>query len=523
MEGISKAFGGKSVLRQIREEFAPGRFVALLGLNGAGKSTLLHCLAGIVSLSEGRVHFDGQPFGRECVDLRRRFAFLPDFPLFFPTMNALQHIGMVLRLYGKDTPGAEERVVELLRSFDLLPVAEAALPSLSRGQLYKVALAAVIAANPDLWMLDEPMASGMDAMGLREFRSRAAPRPMPGRRSFTPRRSFPWPSNSPTKCSCSIRAACMRGGGVLTAYFRRTGRTPGLAARRAMSLGSREFVGGLRRRGTAGGADPSRVAPGSAPHFLRQDPPALPSGPAPFHSPLDRLSWILRAGHRVPARARPLAHDPALGVQSLLDPRGPVSAILHGPHRGARLRRPPGGLPAGLWRGRLRCLSHLALAAPRCAGRGGIRRSRAGSGAGAVVGRAARGVAHLALGPGHGHHPGVALAPDRLPNLRRNSPYAGLCGLAPFAKHRAAGLGANGARVSSARVGDAAGLGGASGGRVGGKNSAIAFIPLGLLVFWLALAVPCYRSIVDRYAFWEPESPIPTDPPPDDAPLDARA
>jgi ABC-type multidrug transport system ATPase subunit len=173
LEGVSKAFGSKWALRQIHQEFAPGRIVAVLGLNGAGKSTLLQCLAGILSLSEGRVHYDGKVFGRECVDLRRRFAFLPDFPLFFPTMNALQHIGMVMRLYEKDTPGAEERVVELLRGFDLLPVAEAALPSLSRGQLYKVALVATIAASPDLWLLDEPMASGMDALGLREFRSRA--------------------------------------------------------------------------------------------------------------------------------------------------------------------------------------------------------------------------------------------------------------------------------------------------------------------------------------------------------------
>jgi len=173
LAGISKVFGRHRALNQIREEFAPGRVVAVLGLNGAGKSTLLHCLAGILSLNEGQVYFDDELFTRERVDLRRRFGFLPDFPIFFPWMNALEHIAMLLRLYGKDAPGAEERVLELLRNFDLLPMATARLATLSRGQIYKVALAGLIAAEPELWLLDEPMASGMDALGLRELRLRA--------------------------------------------------------------------------------------------------------------------------------------------------------------------------------------------------------------------------------------------------------------------------------------------------------------------------------------------------------------
>ena len=173
LAGVSKIYGRKRALHEVREEFAPGRIVAVLGLNGAGKSTLLHCLGGILSLSAGQIFFDDEPFTRARTDLRRRFGFLPDFPIFFPWMNALQHIGMVLRLYEKDGPGAEERVLGLLRAFDLLTLVEAPLSTLSRGQVYKMALAALLAANPDLWLLDEPMASGMDALGLREFRTRA--------------------------------------------------------------------------------------------------------------------------------------------------------------------------------------------------------------------------------------------------------------------------------------------------------------------------------------------------------------
>ena len=173
LAGVSKVYGRKRALDRVRLEFLPGKIVAVVGLNGAGKSTLLHCLAGLLSLSEGAIFYDDTPFTRERADLRMRFGFLPDFPIFFQEMTPLEHVGMALRLYEKDGPGAEDRVLELLRGFDLMPMANTPVPALSRGQAYKVALTALIAAEPELWLLDEPMASGMDALGLREFRERA--------------------------------------------------------------------------------------------------------------------------------------------------------------------------------------------------------------------------------------------------------------------------------------------------------------------------------------------------------------
>ena len=140
LAGISKVYGRKRALDQIRLEVPAGRIVAVVGLNGAGKSTLLHCLAGLLSLSEGTIFYDDAPFTRERVDLRMRFGFLPDFPIFFDGMTPLEHIGMALRLYEKDGPGAEDRVLELLRGFDLMPMANTPISALSRGQSYKVAL-----------------------------------------------------------------------------------------------------------------------------------------------------------------------------------------------------------------------------------------------------------------------------------------------------------------------------------------------------------------------------------------------
>jgi ABC-type multidrug transport system ATPase subunit len=160
-------------LRSVTLEVAPGQVVALLGANGAGKTTLLRCLAGLIVPSRGQVLYDGEPFSRERIDLRRRFMFLSDFPLFFSTYDVVRRIGIALALYEKNVMGIEHRVVELLREFDLSPKEDALFNQLSRGQAYKASLVALLAIDPEVWLLDEPLASGMDPHGIIAFKRHA--------------------------------------------------------------------------------------------------------------------------------------------------------------------------------------------------------------------------------------------------------------------------------------------------------------------------------------------------------------
>jgi ABC-type multidrug transport system ATPase subunit len=150
-----------------------GRIAAVLGPNGAGKTTLLNALSGSVLLDGGRVLMDGQALTPERADLRRRYAFIPDAPPVPGGWTPLRFIGSVLRLYETPEAGLEEKVLGILERLDLLGVARWRFHQLSRGQAYKAVLAAFLAADPEVWFVDEPFASGMDPRGLNCFKEYA--------------------------------------------------------------------------------------------------------------------------------------------------------------------------------------------------------------------------------------------------------------------------------------------------------------------------------------------------------------
>lgn len=160
-------------LQDVTLQLEPGQIVAVLGANGAGKTTLLRALAGIVAPDQGEIRYDGQPFRRDRLDLRRRIYFLPDFPEVFGYMTVLRHLAMAVHLYEVDRTGLEEKALALLREFHILPLADSPLAILSRGELYKAALVALLTVDPEVWLLDEPFASGMDSPGIAAFRRHA--------------------------------------------------------------------------------------------------------------------------------------------------------------------------------------------------------------------------------------------------------------------------------------------------------------------------------------------------------------
>jgi ABC-type multidrug transport system ATPase subunit len=170
---VLKTYRTVRALDHVTLQIEPGQIVSLLGPNGAGKTTLIRCLVGIAAPDKGGVYFDEEEFRRDRLDLRQRMYILPDFPFLFWDQSVIRNVAIILRLYEADGTEVENRVLELLREFDLLPLALRPVNSLSRGQAYKAGLVALLAADRETWLLDEPFASGMDPQGIDAFKRHA--------------------------------------------------------------------------------------------------------------------------------------------------------------------------------------------------------------------------------------------------------------------------------------------------------------------------------------------------------------
>ena len=151
---------------------AAGSRNALIGCNGAGKTTLLLHAVGLLRPEQGEVRFAGQPLNyqaRHLHTLRRRVGLVfqnPDHQLFAATVS--EDISFGPLNLGLPVAEVRQRVARAMQAVALTPLAETPLHQLSFGQKKRVCIAGVLAMQPDLLLLDEPMA-GLDQTMQAEF------------------------------------------------------------------------------------------------------------------------------------------------------------------------------------------------------------------------------------------------------------------------------------------------------------------------------------------------------------------
>ena len=136
----------------------PGEVIAVLGPNGAGKSTLLGVLAGLLRPSEGHMRL-GDADVTDVPPHRRGVGLLAQQALLFPHMTALANVAFGPRAHGMPRRAAEERARELLAAVDATALEARRPAQMSGGQQQRVALARALAPDPDLLLLDEPLAA----------------------------------------------------------------------------------------------------------------------------------------------------------------------------------------------------------------------------------------------------------------------------------------------------------------------------------------------------------------------------
>jgi len=161
---------GTKVLDSIELTIERGERVALLGPNGAGKTTFLLHLIGILGGGPGAIEVQGVALEPASLrEIRRRVGLVfqdPDDQLFMPTVY--EDVAFGPANFGVPAEDLEERVRQALAAVGMVGAEERAPHHLSGGERRRVALATVLACQPDLLVLDEP-SSNLDPAGRREL------------------------------------------------------------------------------------------------------------------------------------------------------------------------------------------------------------------------------------------------------------------------------------------------------------------------------------------------------------------
>ncbi len=169
IKGLFKTFNGKPAVNNLDLDIPTGEFHALLGPNGAGKTTTLRIVAGLLKPDAGSVSIFGHDISTDGIAAKRVTAFLPDDPLLYGKLNALEYLEFVAGLWSIDAKSAATRAEELLRWLELWDNRSEYIEGFSRGMRQKLALAGALIHAPKLLILDEPL-TGLDAHAARSVK-----------------------------------------------------------------------------------------------------------------------------------------------------------------------------------------------------------------------------------------------------------------------------------------------------------------------------------------------------------------
>ena len=161
LDAVSKLFGNVKVLHELSLEVQDGEFLVLLGASGSGKSTALRMIAGLETVSGGRISISGRDVTDQLPKNRDVAMVFQSYAL-YPHKTVAENIGYPLKIRRLDRTEIESQVREVAAQVRIDELLERYPRELSGGQRQRVALARAMVRRPSVFLMDEPL-SNLDA------------------------------------------------------------------------------------------------------------------------------------------------------------------------------------------------------------------------------------------------------------------------------------------------------------------------------------------------------------------------
>ena len=166
VEGLTKAFDGKVVVRDLSLKVRRGEIFGFLGPNGSGKTTTLRMICGLLTPDGGHGTALGHDILTERDKIKRRVGYMTQRFSLYQDLSIKENLEFVARVYGVPDPSLAAR--EAIERLGLMGRERQLAGTLSGGWKQRLALGACILPRPELLLLDEPTA-GVDPKARREF------------------------------------------------------------------------------------------------------------------------------------------------------------------------------------------------------------------------------------------------------------------------------------------------------------------------------------------------------------------